>query len=527
VSSLGGILGAAGLGGTIGQAIVKLELDTGKYQGELAAAESKTVASTRSMGSGVARFGALAQAGFAAAAIAVVAFGASAVRAAIEANEAHTKLANTFQNNAMLADQSVASFEAMADSLRNLTGVDDEAIQGAQALLGQFNLTGRQVQELIPLVVDLSAKIGVDLDAAAKAVGKSATGTTAGLKRYGIQVDEVAAQTDAFSATLDALGKVEGFAAQRADAEPWRLLGAQWEELEERAGRGLLPILQKIADAFLGTQLTIQEAMSSGELWILQFTADLVEQSKALKEMDAKAQLAAAGITNLTGGMELGGAAQEAFAASTAEANAKLREEGQKIADVTGVLSDLSDQTKVTASDVLTAFRKQANALSQYGDNWQAFLNRNPPQALVDELRDMGLDGAQIVAQLAGTTDKKFDQIVAAFQRAQREARNTASAVGDIKAQIDKLPQNVYIDFFLRGHGQPALPPGTSVNVGGGGGSNQQQGPGMPGQRNGAPRGWNGAAAADVIVAPVMLVDDFAQATLAVVARAARRSRRV
>src|SRR5262245_20419561 len=126
--SLGGALGQLGVGGAIGKAIVQLELDSKKYVSELSAAKSETTASANSMGSGLAKSGTLASTALFAAGTAAVAFGAVAVKAAIEAVEAHAKLANTFENNSKLADSSVASFERQADSLRDLTGADDEAI---------------------------------------------------------------------------------------------------------------------------------------------------------------------------------------------------------------------------------------------------------------------------------------------------------------------------------------------------------------------------------------------------------------
>jgi len=124
------------------------------------------------------------------------------------------------------------------------------------------------------------------------------------------------------------------------------------------------------------------------------------------------------------------------------------------------------------------------------------------------------------VAALATATDKKFDQIVASFQRGQREARGVATAVDGIKHSIDALPQNVYIDFFLRGHGQSGLPPGTSVDV------PQDRG---PGQRNGAPRGF-GADRPSVQVnfnGGVYRPEEVAALAAAAVGRQMRRSRGV
>jgi hypothetical protein len=192
MADLGSLLGAAGIGGAIGQAVVRLELDTAKYQTELKTAQASTVAGTNQMGAATSKFSGLAQTALLGVGVAAVAGAAMSVKAAVEANEAHLKLQNTFANNASLSDSSVAAFEAQADALRDLTGVDDEAIITGQALLGQFDLTGQQVMELTPLIVDLSEKMDIDLQAAAKAVGKATQGNAGILSRYGIVLDETA-----------------------------------------------------------------------------------------------------------------------------------------------------------------------------------------------------------------------------------------------------------------------------------------------------------------------------------------------
>lgn len=250
MADLGSLLGGLGVGGNIGKAIVQLELDSKKYTAEMNAAKAQTTASANSMGGGLAKFGGIAKTAFLGAGVAAVAFGAFSVKAAIEANDAHLKLQNTFKNNATLSDSSVAAFERQADALRDLTGVDDEAIITSQAMLGQFKLTGAQVQELTPLIVDLSAKMGIDLVAATKAVGKAAIGNTAGLQRYGIVIDEVKGSGTEAAAVLEGLQKtVGGFAEARAAQEPWRVLGAQFEEIAEDVGQALLPALKSFAEA--------------------------------------------------------------------------------------------------------------------------------------------------------------------------------------------------------------------------------------------------------------------------------------
>ena len=262
MADLGSLLGAAGIGGAIGQAIVRLELDTSKYSAELRAAQGQTVASTNAMGTSTSKFGQLASSALLGVGIAAVAGAAMSVKAAIEANDAHIKLQNTFANNINLADSSVEAFEAQADSLRDLTGVDDEAIISGQALLGQFKLTGKQVMDLTPLIVDLSAKMGIDLEAAAKAVGKATEGNTGALARYIGTIEQGATPLETYTNITEKLGRVQGFAEERANAEPWRILSAQFEEVAEKIGQALLPAIQGLTDAIIGI-LPLLEKLAS------------------------------------------------------------------------------------------------------------------------------------------------------------------------------------------------------------------------------------------------------------------------
>ncbi len=251
MADIGSLLGGLGVGGNIGKAIVQLELETTKYQAELRAAQAQTVASTNASSGAFSKFGGIAQAALLGVGVAAAAGAAISVKAAIEANEAHIKLQNTFENNASLSDSSVEAFEAQADALRELTGVDDEAIISGQALLGQFELTGEQVMELTPLIVDLSAKMGIDLEAAAKAVGKATEGNTGSLARYIGKIEEGATPLETFTNITDKLARVQGFAAERADAEPWRVLGSSFEEVAEQVGQALLPAIQALAESLL------------------------------------------------------------------------------------------------------------------------------------------------------------------------------------------------------------------------------------------------------------------------------------
>lgn len=192
-------------------------------------------------------------------------------KAASDSDLAQAKLDNTLKNSPKLAGASRQAFLDLASAIQKHTVVDDEAVVSSEALLGQFGLTQRQILQLTPLIVDLSRKQGIDLDAATRAVGKAINGNVGTLQRYGIQVDKSKVAVDGFGAVMDTLrGKVGGFAAKEGQTFSGRLaiLKNQLGEIEEGVGRGVVDafskalgpvtaLSEKFASMDAGTQRTI------------------------------------------------------------------------------------------------------------------------------------------------------------------------------------------------------------------------------------------------------------------------------
>jgi len=144
--------------------------------------------------------------------VALVGLGAAA-KASEEAHLSVVKLENTIANMPMLAGESSKSFIDLADSIQDVTAADADAIVEAEALLGTFNLTGREIRGITPLVVDYARKFGLDIPSAAIQVGKALDGSIGALKRNGVSIDEAAFATDRYAAVQEALSEqVGGFA---------------------------------------------------------------------------------------------------------------------------------------------------------------------------------------------------------------------------------------------------------------------------------------------------------------------------
>lgn len=286
MADLGSLLGAAGIGGMIGKAVVQLELDTAKYATELKGAQAQTVSSTTAMGTSTSKFGSLASTAFLAAGAAAVAGLSMSVKAAIEAQEAQQKLHNTIQNAPQLNADAEKAFLDQAEAIRELTGVDDEAVIAGEALLGSMGLEKDAILDLTPLVVDLAEKHDIDLNTAFKAVGKAAQGNTGTLARYIGTIETGKNPTETLANVTEKLGMAQGFAAEQAKNQPWKLLQSDLEEISEEIGLALLPALQNMAD-LLRDLMPLIEGLAKGiqYLPLFQMAENITSTDNALSKL--------------------------------------------------------------------------------------------------------------------------------------------------------------------------------------------------------------------------------------------------
>ena len=210
-----------------------------KLDAKLERGSAKTAARLQSIGTGVAIGGA-----------AVVGGLFKLAQASEEAELQQAKLENSIKNSDQVFKNSGKGLTDLATGLQQVTAADGDAIVGAESLLVQMGLTEEQVKTVTPLVVDLSRKLGIDLDTAAKMVGKSIGGSATALKKAGIEVDGARLKTDAFSATVDALaGSVGGFARQEGQtfAGQVAILKNNLGDLGESVGKGAAGVFGALA----------------------------------------------------------------------------------------------------------------------------------------------------------------------------------------------------------------------------------------------------------------------------------------
>jgi len=171
-------------------------------------------------------------------------------QASDEAEKQQLKLENSVKNSDQAFSNGGKALTDLATSLQQVTAADADAIVGAESLLVQFGLTEDQVKKVTPLVVDLSRKLGIDLDAAAKMVGKSIGGSAGALKKAGIDIDATKLKADSFGATIEALsGSVGGFATAEGKTFSGQLeiLKNNLGDIGENVGKGAVSVFNGIA----------------------------------------------------------------------------------------------------------------------------------------------------------------------------------------------------------------------------------------------------------------------------------------
>lgn len=152
---------------------------------------------------------------------AIVAFGKQALDAAMQAEQASTRLNAVVRATGNSAAFSRGQLDGMADALARTTQFDDEGIRNAQAQLLKFgNIHGNVFGEALKLSTDLAAFMGTQVPEAAQMIGKSLQSPTEGLQMMERQFGKLRPEQEKMINDLVRQGKA--VEAQNAVLEIWR-----------------------------------------------------------------------------------------------------------------------------------------------------------------------------------------------------------------------------------------------------------------------------------------------------------------
>lgn len=149
-----------------------------------------------------------------AAGTAILAFAGVAVAAAAQAQREQVLLAQAIEATGRAAEFSVEALNRQARALEQITPFSDEAVTSIQRLLVGFQLTQEEIEQLTPRVLDIAARLGVDVTTSALAVGRAFTFGVSGLRRLGVALDETADPIQNFDGFLQQIDRSARGAAE-------------------------------------------------------------------------------------------------------------------------------------------------------------------------------------------------------------------------------------------------------------------------------------------------------------------------
>ncbi|MFW6214131.1 MAG: hypothetical protein ACOC8L_14650, partial [Spirochaetota bacterium] len=136
----------------------------------------------------------------------------------------------------------------LAAELQQVTVFGDEAtIEAAGLLQSLADLDSKGLQKVIPAVQDFATGMGMDLNNAARLIGRTLSSSTNALSRYGIEIDAGASKSEKLEQITEALNeKFGGLSREMADTASGSLkqMNNALGDLGEQIGAGVLDFFE-------------------------------------------------------------------------------------------------------------------------------------------------------------------------------------------------------------------------------------------------------------------------------------------
>lgn len=192
-------------------------------------------------------------------------FGVEAIKIFAEAEEGLRKLnfAVTKINgeSSMAVEKLNEQSEKLSHTLRTL--YTPAQITAAQAQLANFGLSSKQIEKLLPQILDLSSATGMTLTEATEKSILAINGQTKGLRQVGITFKDTGDKTKNLAKLTEDLTKFQGASADAAESDAGKIqrLSNTWEEFKEGTGEFLSTYANSLLDFFStwNSDMTITE----------------------------------------------------------------------------------------------------------------------------------------------------------------------------------------------------------------------------------------------------------------------------
>lgn len=198
--------------------------------------------------------GAALAAGLVTAGLAAIDFGKDSLAAFADADKSQKQLEDAYKRFPAVASVNIESLRKLNQAIQRKTGADADDIAAGQAVLARYKLTGQQMKQMTPLLVDYATRTGKDIPAAAGTLGKALMGSARATKELGVNVKLGKDPVKNYAKIMDALkGSVGGYAESVPEAEKkQKILQASFGDLQEAVGEKLQPAMLKLVDAGQG-----------------------------------------------------------------------------------------------------------------------------------------------------------------------------------------------------------------------------------------------------------------------------------
>jgi hypothetical protein len=261
-------------GGTVGGAVVTLILQDAGFNRELDRSRGRLRSFAGQGERSLKGFSGAAKAAFATAGLAVAAFAVSSIKAYQESETVLAELQRTISAMPQLVGETTEAFEEQAAALQEVTRFSDEEVIAADSVLARFQLTGDQIRELTPLILDYAQVVGVDAATAASNIGRALLGNTRALKAVGIEfkaTGDRAADLDTIIGELEkrVSGAAETFGT--TSAGQMAIFNNKINEVQETIGQALVPILGTLLDTLTFLMPVIQLVADNFQTLLLIF----------------------------------------------------------------------------------------------------------------------------------------------------------------------------------------------------------------------------------------------------------------
>lgn len=198
--------------------------------------------------------GLLLASGLATAGAAALGFGVDSLKAFADADKSQKQLEDAYRRFPKVQNVSIEALRQYNQELQRKTGADADDIASGQSVLARYKMTGKQLKEMTPLLVDYATRTGRDIPNAASVLGKAMMGSARATKELGVNVKLGKDPAENYAKVMDALkSSVGGYAEKVPDAErKQKILQASFGDLQEAVGEKLQPVLLGLIDAGQG-----------------------------------------------------------------------------------------------------------------------------------------------------------------------------------------------------------------------------------------------------------------------------------